>query len=477
MSSVRAALEHVKDRPAVLRKDFIVDPYQIYEARLAGADTILLIVAILEQPRLESYLAISRSLGMEPLVEVANKEEMIRAVKAGSKVIGVNNRDLHTFTVDMNRTSTLATLIPEGTILVALSGITGRTDVVKYELGGAKAVLVGEHLMKSTDKREFIRNLRGLGEEEPSTDANGDAMMVDDTPISSKTLVKVCGITKVEDAVAAARAGASFIGLIFAESPRRVTVDQAKNIIRGVRKALGIPLEHQGPALPLAQGASAITKGSSSWYHTNERILRSALSARKGPLFVGVFSNASFETINHAVEHAGLDLVQFHGDETPSLSAPLIRCPTIKAFHIHTTDTLDIVSKRIDSGTTHLAVALLDTGVKGLKQQGGSGEKFDWNLAKEISLTRKVPIWMAGGLDARSVGEAVRKVRPWCVDVSSGVEGEVKGVKDHGKVEAFIKAVEEDHKADDTNKATKERAVNTLPAEEIPDPTLAAPFT
>jgi anthranilate synthase/indole-3-glycerol phosphate synthase/phosphoribosylanthranilate isomerase len=439
MASVRAVLENVENRPAVLRKDFIVDPYQIYEARLAGADTILLIVAILEQHRLEYFISISRALGMEPLVEVATTEEMKRAVKAGSKVIGVNNRDLHTFTVDMNRTSTLATLVPEGTILVALSGITGRNDVIKYELGGAKAVLVGEHLMKATNKREFIRSLRGLSE----TAIKGSSEMdVDEAPISKKTLVKICGVTKLEDAIVAARAGASFIGLIFAESPRKLTPEQAKAIVEGVKADLGILSEFGAAPLQLAQGPSTTTNGASSWYHANEQLLRSAISSRKGPLFVGVFSNGPFETINRTVSVAGLDLVQFHGDEMPALHAPLIRAPVVKAFHIHLNDSADSVAKRINEGTTHLAVALLDTGVKGLKQQGGSGEKFDWGLAESLVGQRKVSIWMAGGLDASSVADAVKKVKPWCVDVSSGVETAVKGIKDHQKVRAFIQAVE-----------------------------------
>jgi anthranilate synthase/aminodeoxychorismate synthase-like glutamine amidotransferase len=124
MRSVRRALDSLgESRPAVLRKDFIVDEYQILEARLAGADTVLLIVAMLDGGQLERLYAYSLSLGMEPLVEVNSAEEMKVAVKLGAKVIGVNNRNLHSFAVDLNTTSSLVSLVSKGTILCALSGI------------------------------------------------------------------------------------------------------------------------------------------------------------------------------------------------------------------------------------------------------------------------------------------------------------------------------------------------------------------
>ncbi|CAG8665888.1 11401_t:CDS:1, partial [Scutellospora calospora] len=132
MRQVRDVLATIPNRPAVLRKDFIVDTYQIMEARLYGADTILLIVALLTDEQLTTLYKFSKYLGMEPLVEVNNQEEMERAVKLGAKVIGVNNRNLHTFDVDMSTTTKLAEMVPEGVILAALSGITKREDVEAY---------------------------------------------------------------------------------------------------------------------------------------------------------------------------------------------------------------------------------------------------------------------------------------------------------------------------------------------------------
>ncbi|KAJ3321440.1 bifunctional tryptophan synthase trp1 [Blyttiomyces sp. JEL0837] len=426
LAGVRFALDKLPNRPAILRKDFVVDPYQIYEARLAGADTVLLIVAILDDHSLSALMEVSRSLGMEPLVEVANAEEMARAVKSGAKVIGVNNRDLHTFSVDMSRTSDLAGMVPAGTILCALSGITGRADVEKYVASGAHAVLVGEHLMRAADKKAFIQGLRGIATESPGSVQ---------TSVSSGTLVKICGVARVEDALCAARAGADFIGLIFATSPRQVTAEKAKEIATAVRKEFPQAAEPTKVPHVFTQPGSTSTQ---SWYQSTETTIRSLKSQRNGPLLVGVFSNEHFETINAITDEVGLDLVQFHGNEIPSLHAPLIRRPVIKAFHIHKEDNTSSVTDKIAGGTGVLSVALLDTGVKGLTQQGGSGEKFDWELAASL-VNGGIPVWMAGGLDPNSVGDAVKKVKPFCVDVSSGVEAS-KGVKDHEKVKAFVAA-------------------------------------
>ena len=145
----------------VLRKDFIVDPFQLLEARAAGAASVLLIVRILDQPTLASLAKLSRSLGMEPLIEVHTEEELDLALDVESYVIGVNHRDLETFEVDPDRTMTLAPRVPAGSVLVALSGVSTRAEVEALGAAGARSVLVGESLVTAADPVVKLRELLG----------------------------------------------------------------------------------------------------------------------------------------------------------------------------------------------------------------------------------------------------------------------------------------------------------------------------
>ncbi|PJF21082.1 MAG: indole-3-glycerol phosphate synthase TrpC [Phototrophicales bacterium] len=143
----------------VLRKDFIIDPYQVYEARAAEADAVLLIVAALDDGLLAELYALIYQLGMTALVEVHDEIEMERALKLEATVIGVNNRDLKTFNVDLRTTSRLAQMIPKNVTLVAESGIYSAADVLQMAQAGAHAVLVGESLVKSEDIAGMVRTL------------------------------------------------------------------------------------------------------------------------------------------------------------------------------------------------------------------------------------------------------------------------------------------------------------------------------
>lgn len=164
MAAVREAVEALgAERPAVLRKDFVVDAYQVVEARAHGADSVLLIVAALPDESLKSLLACSRDMAMEPLVEVNNAEEMERALAAGARVVGINNRDLRSFEVDLGTTDRLAKMASEGVLLAALSGIASRADVERFGRAGARAVLVGEALMVAPDPAAVIGELGGFG--------------------------------------------------------------------------------------------------------------------------------------------------------------------------------------------------------------------------------------------------------------------------------------------------------------------------
>jgi indole-3-glycerol phosphate synthase len=146
-------------RLPLLRKDFIFDPYQVYESRAYGADALLLIVAILSREQLEDLLSLSHDLGLSCLVEVHNKDEVERALSSQARIIGINNRDLTTFNTDINTTRRLLPLIPPGKIVVSESGIRSRSDVAKLKRWGVNAVLVGEALVTTGDAVTKVKEL------------------------------------------------------------------------------------------------------------------------------------------------------------------------------------------------------------------------------------------------------------------------------------------------------------------------------
>jgi indole-3-glycerol phosphate synthase len=145
----------------ILRKDFIVDPYQLHEARAAGADAVLLIVAALEDSELGSLHEQAQALGLDVLVEVHDSRELVRAAAVGATIIGVNNRDLRDFSVDVSRTSRLLAQMPDGALVVSESGIATRDQVRELEHEGVAAVLVGERLMRAADPGEALVGLLG----------------------------------------------------------------------------------------------------------------------------------------------------------------------------------------------------------------------------------------------------------------------------------------------------------------------------
>ena len=163
----KGSLSHLQDiRKALgnkglplLRKDFICDPYQVYESRAYGADSLLLIVAILTPKKLEALLKISHELGMSCLVEIHNRAELEIALKSGARIIGLNNRDLKTFSVDMATTERLRPLIPEDRIVVSESGISNRSDMEKLKKWEVDAVLIGEALMSAPDIATKMKEL------------------------------------------------------------------------------------------------------------------------------------------------------------------------------------------------------------------------------------------------------------------------------------------------------------------------------
>lgn len=427
MRQVRQALSHLPNRPCILRKDFILDRYQILEGRLYGADTVLLIVAMLSDEKLHELYSYAKSLGMEPLVEVNNADEMARANALGAKVIGVNNRNLHSFDVDMETTTRLAKMVPADTILCALSGISSRADVDPMVEQGARAILVGEALMRAWNLKEFIAELLGMEKKDP----------IPRPAAHEKTFVKICGISTVDAAVEAAKAGADMLGMIFVrKSKRYVAPAQAKEIVDAVR------------ALDIKNDVALHTSPSEEWFDYQRHLLE---ARPRKPLIVGVFVNDTVENMTEIATTVGLDLIQLHGTEAPEISR-FLPVPTIKAFHMDAESYDPNLIPHLTYPGNHHAV-LLDAKVSSLPadQQGGQGVTFDWSVARDIvhhtrpghTKAYDFPVILAGGLDPANVVEAVRAVKPWAVDVSSGVETD--GAKDLQKIRDFIQHVKSAH--------------------------------
>jgi phosphoribosylanthranilate isomerase len=218
------------------------------------------------------------------------------------------------------------------------------------------------------------------------------------------TLVKICGISEAKHARLAAALGADFIGMVFAPSRRQVTIGQAKRIADGLRKN-GSPL-----------------------HETSISAIEAALR-EKQPLLVGVFADQDSDTINAIAAECGLDLVQLSGSEPWEMNEH-VRLPILKCMKVRDGETAEQLMVHFHGG----AVLLLDPFVPGT--YGGTGRTLDWHVAAKVA--EQTPTVLAGGLTPENVGEAVRKVQPWAVDVSSGVETD--GVKDPGKIRAFIAA-------------------------------------
>ena len=441
----RQAVDALPNRPALLRKDFVLDEYQIAEARLHGADTVLLIVAMLPLTRLRALYDYSLSLGMEPLVEVNNAREMEAALALGARVIGVNNRNLHDFQVDMGTTSRLADMVKDQeVILCALSGITGGEDVQRYVQQGVGAVLVGEALMRAKDTRAFIAELLNWTDI-PKPEALWPP------------LVKICGIRTTEEALFSASAGAAMLGLMFVPtSKRRITLEQAQSISSAIHE---LRTSAAPPASPESTADSSALN--EPWFTLHARRLSQHADTSTSavhPLLVGVFQNQPLSFILHCVAVVRLDIVQLHGSE-PLEWSKQIPVPVIRVFHVDGDGNgLRDVAR---PGLHHYV--LLDTAVSPGGLSGGKGKTFDWEHAKRVVLAGEgggvvegqgkeslptgstssspLPIILAGGLTTANVAEAVGVVRPWAVDVSGGVEIADGSGKDVEKVKEFISVV------------------------------------
>jgi indole-3-glycerol phosphate synthase/phosphoribosylanthranilate isomerase len=264
LTAIKAAVQ-----VPVLRKDFIVDPYQVYEARAWGADALLLICAILDDRQLRQLLTLAHDLQMRCLVEVHSREEAERAVAAGAQIIGVNSRDLVTFKMNPYLLRELRQIIPADRIVIAESGIHSAADARRLARYDVQAMLVGESLVVSPDIPAHIRRLLQAANE--------------------SVQVKICGLRFPEHVNAAVEAGADLLGAIFYEPSHRYIT----------------PLQVQ----ELVQASTSLSDPA---------------PGKSTPDLVGVFVNKDVDFINAAIDQAGLHFVQLHGTESPELLQLLI---------------------------------------------------------------------------------------------------------------------------------------------------------
>ncbi|KAK4242410.1 indole-3-glycerol phosphate synthase-domain-containing protein [Achaetomium macrosporum] len=410
LRAVRQALNGMANRPAILRKEFIFDEYQILEARLAGADTVLLIVKMLDFDVLERLYKYSLSLGMEPLVEVQNTEEMTIAINLGAKVIGVNNRNLESFEVDLGTTGRLRGMVPKDTFLCALSGINCRQDVLDCKKAGVDGILVGEAIMRAPDASSFIKELCAR----PMIAFEGAGPFVPE-PKKKPLLVKICGTRTALAATEAIRAGANLIGMILVPGAKRgLTREEAMEVSQAVHASKKY--------VPDVNSEAVTIRGAADFFSVYGESL-----ARAGPLLVGVFMNQPLRVILEKQRQYNLDVVQLHGDE-PIEWANFIPVPVIRKFKPGQTG--------IGVRGYH-AVPLLDSGA-------GSGQLLDVQAVKgTLEKDPQLSVFLAGGLDPDNVASTVAALGPLGdrvlgVDVSSGVETD--GQQDLEKIKAFVRA-------------------------------------
>jgi len=365
----------------VLRKDFIIDEYQIYQAKVWGASAILLICACLDVPTLTKFRGLADSLGLSSLVEAHDEHEVQMAIDCGACIIGVNNRNLKDFTVDVQNSVRLRNLVQDDVIFVSESGLETPEDIQVLRDNNIGVALMGETFMRSPNKVEKLAYLYG--------------------PTYYTPKVKMCGISKVETIPAVVEAKPDYMGLVFAPSKRQVTVDQAKTLVEELHK----------------QYTKRYNNGAEQ--SNNDEIKT-----------VGIFVNETLDNLVTIATEVNLDAVQLHGDEDEAFIQSLKERTNVEVWKAVQVRSAADAEKWIDSSADML---LFDAYHK--DERGGTGEVFDWSSLDEFER----PFMLAGGIDSTNVARAIRTVRPYGIDISSGIETD--GVKDDEKIKAFTNIV------------------------------------
>ena len=371
----------------VLRKEFIIDEYQIYQAKLWGASAILLICACLDVPTLTKFRELADSLGLSSLVEAHDEHEVQMAIDCGARIIGVNNRNLKDFTVDVQNSVRLRNLVEDDVIFVSESGLETPEDIQVLRDNNIGVALMGETFMRSPNKIEKLAYLYGSTYYTPK--------------------VKMCGISKVETIPAVVDAKPDYMGLVFAPSKRQVTVDQAKTLVEELHK----------------QYANRYNRDAEQY--SNQTLIHQEFIKT-----VGIFVNETLDNLVTIATEVNLDAVQLHGDEDEAFIQSLKERTNVEVWKAVQIRSAADAEAWIDSSADML---LFDAYHK--DERGGTGEVFDWSCLDEFER----PFMLAGGIDSTNVARAIRTVRPYGIDISSGIETE--GVKDDEKIKAFTNIV------------------------------------
>ncbi len=360
----------------VLAKEFVVDPRQLETLRVAGADAVLLLAVLHPgKRRLRDLVELALSLGLEPLVEAHDERELGLAVDTAARLIGINNRDLRTLTVDPDRAGRLRPLVPDDRIVIAESGVRTVETVARWRAQGFDGALVGEALVRSADPAATVRSFVAAGAA-PDDPAN----------TARRPLVKICGIGDAGSAVAAVAAGADALGVnLVPGTPRELSLDEAAEL--------------------------ALT-------------VRTATAAAGRPLIVAITADASPAALAAIVATVDPDVVQLSGREPVSIVASVGR-PVWKVLHLPAEPPPDVAAAAtglVADGHAYLAggVERLLVDTAGGPYPGGTGQRASVALAAAIA--RELPVTLAGGLTAANVARALRDIPAVGVDVASGVE-------------------------------------------------------
>jgi tryptophan synthase beta subunit len=398
-------LRRVRDAVTVpvLAKDFVVEPAQLELLRGAGADLVLLLAVLHPARRLARLVTAALDLGLEPFVEVHDARELERALATDARMIGLNNRDLRTLEVDVDRAGSLRTLVPDDRLVIAESGLREPSQVARWRALGFDGALVGEALMRDPDPAAAVATFVAAG-----------SAPTDPSNLARRPFVKICGVTDAAGALAAVRAGADAIGLNFAP---------------GTPRALEL-----GEAAELA------------------RVIRSAAGQAARPQIVAVTADAGPDLLAAIAAAVDPDVIQLSGSETVQAAARIQR-RVWKVLHLPAAASEEALPTKpglsrssaelVARGHAYLAGGverlLLDTA--GGAHPGGTGIRVAEALAAAVA--RELPVLLAGGLTPANVADAVRAVPLVGVDVASGVERPrvpgVRPTKDAFRVALFAK--------------------------------------